>query len=358
MSVSNRMFYKLLIVVLGAGCLVLGAGSAFSVQGFSALRNQNQAPEPRTQNLEPRTEGSPARELVTNYCVSCHNPKLKAGGFVLDPAEAARVSNSPDTWEKVVQKLRARAMPPPRSRRPDNHTYDAVAAWLETELDRVAAANPNPGRPADLHRLNRAEYANAVRDLLGVQVDGTLILPPDEQAHGFDTNADALSVVPALLDRYLTAAAKISRLAVGDPTLRPAFERYTAVRNNSNERTWLWQTERLGEEFPLGSRGGIAARHYFPVDGEYVLKARLDKTYTGLVRGLNVPNEIEFRVDGKRVGQFTLGGPDLSAAAAQATSADYADAGNPLFTADDNLEVRVPLKAGLQEVTVTAVKAR
>jgi mono/diheme cytochrome c family protein len=302
------------------------------------------------------TSPSPARELVTNYCVSCHNPKLKAGGFVLDPAEAERISNSPETWEKVVLKLRSRAMPPPRSRRPDNNTYDAVSAWLETELDRAAAANPNPGRPADLHRLNRGEYANAVRDLLGVQVDGTLILPPDEQAHGFDTNADALSVVPALLDRYLTAAANISRLAIGDASLRPAFERYTAVRNNSNERTWLWQTDRLGEEFPLGSRGGVVARHYFPVDGEYVLKARLDKTYTGLVRGLNVPNEIEFRVDGKRVGQFTLGGPELGAAAARASSPDYADAGNPLFTADDGLEVRVPLKAGLHEVTVTAVK--
>ena len=181
------------------------------------------------------------------------------------------------------------------------------------------------------------------------------MLPPDEQAHGFDTNADALSVVPALLDRYLTAAARISRLAVGDPTLRPAFERYTAVRNNSNERTWLWQTERLGEEFPLGSRGGIAARHYFPVDGEYVLKARLDKTYAGMVRGLNVPNDIEFRVDGKRVGQFTLGGPELTCR--RATTAPEADAGNPLFTADDGLEVRVPLKAGLHEVTVTAVKA-
>jgi len=300
---------------------------------------------------------SPARALVANYCVSCHNPNLKAGGLVLDPADAERIAHSPETWEKVLLKLRARAMPPPRSRRPDNHTYDAVAAWLETELDRASSANPNPGRPADLHRLNRAEYANAVRDLLGVQVDGTLILPPDEQAHGFDTNADALSVVPALLDRYLAAAAKISRLAVGDPTLRPAFERYTAVRNNSNERTWLWQTDRLGEEFPLGSRGGVAARHYFPVDGEYVLKARLDKTYTGMVRGLNVPNDIEFRVDGKRVGQFTLGGPELSAAAARATSADDVDAGNPLLTADDGLEVRVPLKAGLHEVTVTAVKA-
>jgi hypothetical protein len=298
----------------------------------------------------------PARDLVATYCVSCHNPKLKTGGLVIDPAQAASVGQSPETWEKVVLKLRSRSMPPPRARRPDSAAYDAAAEWLEAELDRAAAARPNPGRPADLHRLNRAEYANAVRDLLGVEVDGTLLLPPDEQAHGFDTNADALSVVPALLDRYLTAAAKISRLAVGDPTLRPAFERYTAVRNNSNERTWLWQTDRLGEEFPLGSRGGVAARHYFPVDGEYVLKARLDKTYTGMVRGLNVPNDIEFRVDGRRVGQFTLGGPDLSAAAGRAVSADNPDAGNPLFTADDGLEVRVTLKAGLHEVTVTAVK--
>ena len=144
-----------------------------------------------------------------------------------------------------------------------------------------AAARPNPGRPADLHRLNRTEYANAVRDLLGVEIDGTSILPPDEQSQGFDTNADALSVVPALLDRYLTAAGKISRLAIGDPTLRPGFERYAAVRNNPSERTQLWQTERLGEEFPLGSRGGISARHYFPVDGEYVLRVLLERTIDG-----------------------------------------------------------------------------
>src|SRR5687768_4004608 len=331
------------------------------VAGFlCAVSITSAAPQPQAPVAAPTSSaaaGSPARELVTTYCVSCHNPKLKAGSFVLDAAEADRIASSPETWEKVLLKLRARSMPPPRSRRPDNHTYDAVSEWLEAELDRAAAANPNPGRPADLHRLNRAEYANAVRDLLGVQVDGTQILPPDEQAHGFDTNADALSVVPALLDRYLTAAAKISRLAIGDPTLRPAFERYTAVRNNSNERTWLWQTDRLGEELPLGSRGGIAARHYFPVDGEYVLKARLDKTYTGMVRGLHVPNEIEFRVDGKRVGHITIGGPEFSAAAAKASSSDYADAGNPLFTADDKLEVRVPLKAGVHEVTVTAVKA-
>ena len=338
---------------------MLGAGSGFSVQGagFGAWRTQNQAPEPSTQNRAPRTAGSPARELVKTYCISCHNQKLKTGNFALDTVDADHIGNSAEAWEKVLLKLQSRSMPPPRSRRPDEKTYAAVSAWLESELDRAAAANPNPGRPADLHRLNRAEYANAIRDLLGVQVDGTMLLPPDEQAHGFDTNADALSVVPALLDRYLTAAAKISRLAVGDPTLRPAFERYTAVRNNSNERTWLWQTDRLGEEFPLGSRGGIAARHYFPVDGEYVLKARLDKTYTGMVRGLHVPNEIEFRVDGKRVGLITLGGPEFSAAAAKASSSDYNDTGNPLFTADDKLEVRVPMKAGVHEVTVTAVKA-
>ena len=199
-------------------------------------------------------------------------------------------------------KLRSRAMPPPGTRRPDNATYDAVAAWLETELDRAAAAHPNPGRPADLHRLNRTEYANAVRDLLGVEIDAASMLPPDAQAYGFDTNADALSMEPALLDRYLTAAAKIARLAIGDPTLRPTFERYTAVKGNSNEQTWLWQTERLGEDFPLGSRGGIAARHYFPVDGEYVFKVRLARTYADVIRGLNVPNEIEIRVDGVRVG--------------------------------------------------------
>src|SRR4029078_6774857 len=170
----------------------------------------------------------------------------------------------------------------------------------EGELDRAAAARPNPGRPAGLHRLNRVEYANAVRHRLGIEIDPTSMLPPDTQAHGFDTNADALGIEPALLDRYLTAAAKIARVAVGAPTIRPAFERYTAVKGNTNEQTWLWQTERLGESFSLGSRGGVAARHYFPVDGEYVLKVRLGRTYADVIRGLHIPNEIEIRVDGVR----------------------------------------------------------
>jgi mono/diheme cytochrome c family protein len=313
------------------------------------------APPPSPQGAASAT---PARELVTRYCVACHNQRLKTANLLLDTADAEQIGNSAETWEKVVVQLRSRAMPPPGTRRPDAATYDAVAAWLETRLDRAAAAHPNPGRTPGLHRLNRTEYANVVRDLVGVEVDAASILSADEQAHGFDNNAAALKVTPALQDRYLTAAVKIARLAVGDPTLRPGFERYTAVENNSNERTWLWQTERLGEEFPLGSRGGISARHYFPLDGEYVFKVRLDRTYTGMIRGLNVPNDIEIRVDGVRVGQFALGGgSEVRAAEVRASGVDDEDANSYLFRADDALEVRVPVKAGLRQVTVTAVKS-
>src|SRR6185295_6778876 len=239
------------------------------------------------------------------------------------------------------------------NRRPDNATYDAVATWLETELDRAAAANLNPGRPANLHRLNRTEYANAIRDLTGIEIDAASLLPPDQQAHGFDTNADALLMPPALLDRYLNAAAKIARLAIGDPTIPPAFERYTAVKGNSNEQTWLWQTDRLSEDFPLGSRGGIAARHYFSVDGEYILKVRLQRTYQDVIRGLNEPSQIEIRVDGVRAGRFTLGGgAELAAQAA----ADYRDVkAGTITSGDDALQVRVPMKAGLRTVAATIV---
>jgi mono/diheme cytochrome c family protein len=301
------------------------------------------------------TPTNPVRELVASYCVSCHNERLKIGNLALDKADAEHVVNSAETWEKVVVKLRSRSMPPTGNRRPDNATYDAAAAWLETELDRAAAAHLNPGRPAALHRLNRTEYANAVRDLTGIEVDAPSMLPPDQQAHGFDTNADALLMAPALLDRYLNAAAKIARLAIGDPAIPPAFERYTAVKGNANEQTWLWQTDRLAEDFPLGSRGGIAARHYFPVDGEYVFKVRLQRSYQDVIRGLNEPSQIEIRVDGVRVGQFTLGGgAELAAQAA----ADYRDVrAGALTNADDALQVRVPLKAGLRTVVATILKS-
>jgi len=303
----------------------------------------------------PAPTATPARALVTQYCVSCHNQKLKTANIMLDDADADHVSNSAETWEKVIVKLRSRSMPPPGIRRPDNATYDAVAEWLESELDKSAAVHVNPGRSAGLHRLNRTEYSNAVRDLIAVDVDAKAILPPDEQAYGFDTNADALSMQPALLDRYVSAAAKIARLALGDPSIPAGFERYSTVKGNSSETTYLSQTERLDEDFPLGSRGGISARHYFPVDGEYVFKVRLQRTYGGIIRGLNAANQIEVRVDGKRVGEFTIGGGPASAAG-KASSAETPKKG-PVPAADEALQVRVPVKAGLRRVVATILKS-
>src|SRR5262245_46099296 len=261
---------------------------------------------------------------------------------MLDTVDADQVSNSAEEWEKVIVKLRSRVMPPPGARRPENATYDAVATWLETSLDRAAAAHVNPGRPGELHRLNRTEYGNAIRDLLGLEIDPKAMLPADEQAHGFSTNADALSIQPALLDRYLSAAAKIARLAVGDPSMPAGFERYTAVKDNSNRSTCVSQNDRLGEEVPLGSRGCIGARHYFPVDGEYVFKVRLDRTDTGLIRGLQWPNDIEIRLDGVRVGQFSIGGtPEFTNREGEVgNNGNYAVARSPLSSGDDRLEVR------------------
>ncbi len=300
---------------------------------------------------------TPPRELVTTYCVACHNERLKTANLMLDRADGDKVSNSAEEWEKVIVKLRSRAMPPPGVRRPDNASYDSVATWLETALDRAAAMHPNPGRPGELHRLNRTEYGNAVRDLLGLEIDAKAMLPADEQAHGFSTNADALSMQPALLDRYLSAAAKIARLAVGDASTPAAFERYTALKDNSNESTWLSQDERLGEAFPLGSRGGIVARHYFPVDGEYVFKVRLDRTDTGIIRGLQWPNDIDVRLDGVRVAQFSIGGtPEFAPGRGVVGNGNYVEATSPLSNGDDRLEVRVPVKAGMREVIATIVK--
>jgi mono/diheme cytochrome c family protein len=302
------------------------------------------------------TSQTPAKQLVTTYCVSCHNQRTKTANFMLDTADADQVANSADEWEKVVVKLRSRSMPPPGARRPDNATYDSVATWLETSLDRAAAAHVNPGRPAELHRLNRTEYANAVRDLVGVEIDAKAMLPPDEQAHGFSTNADALAIQPALLDRYFSAATKIARLAVGDPSIPAGFDRYTALKDNSNESTWLRQNERLGEEFPLGSRGGIVARHYFPVDGEYIFKIRLDRTDTGIIRGLRSRSDIEIRVDGVRVGQLSVGGTPELMGGGDVGVGNYADAASPLSTADEGLEVRAPVKAGMRQAIATIVK--
>jgi mono/diheme cytochrome c family protein len=286
---------------------------------------------------------NPARELVNKYCVSCHNERRKAAGLALDRIDTGNPYHAEETWEKVIAKLRSRAMPPPKLPRPDNDAYDKVADYLESEIDRATAAHMNPGRAATLHRLNRAEYANAVRDLIAVDVDARAMLPPDEQAFGFENNAEALSIQPALLDRYVSAAAFIARRAVGDPTMPPAFVRYGALKGNANDQTYLRQTDRLGEDFPLGSKGGVAARHYFPVDGEYVFKLRLQRAWDSEIRGLNVPTQFEIRVDGERVWQATLGGE-------KSPSKTF------IFDGDGALQVRVAVKAGLHQVMATMLK--
>ena len=287
---------------------------------------------------------SPTKAVVDKYCVSCHSQRLKSGGLVLEGLDPSRAAASAETWEKVIVKLRSRAMPPVGAPRPDSATYDAAAGWLENEIDRAAAVRPNPGRTASLHRLNRAEYQNSIRDLLAIEINANELLPPDEQAYGFENNADALAMQPALLERYVSAATTISRLAVGDPNIPPAFVRYGAMKNNANDLTYLRQTERLAEEFPLGSKGGVAAKHYFPVDGDYVFQLRLQRAWESSIRGLNVRNQFEVRVDGVRVAQFTLGGEQNRSKTFQ-------------YDGDEALKATVPIRAGLHQVIATMLKS-
>src|ERR1044071_7267459 len=165
------------------------------------------------------------QQTVTDYCASCHNNRLRTGGLSLEGADLGAIAAHPDVWEKVARQLRLGVSPPQGARRPERAILDALAASLESQLDAAAAARPNPGRPA-LHRLNRAEYANAVRDLLGLEVDVTALLPPDTAAYGFDNVADALGSSPALLQAYLSAARKISAVAVGDPRTGTGSQTY------------------------------------------------------------------------------------------------------------------------------------
>lgn len=228
---------------------------------------------------------SQQQPLVTQYCVTCHNQRLKTGNLVLeklDPTHAADSSGTSETWEKVIRKVRAGMMPPAGAPRPDRATLDAFAASLETQLDRASAAHPNPGVTA-LHRLNRNEYGNAIRDLLALDVDVSTLLPADDSAEGFDNVADVLRVSPSLMDRYIAAAAKISRLAVGDPSI--------------GATTSTYRTSSVSEDVPLGAPGGLAVRHYFPLDGVYSFKVKGG----GGIPYDNRISKIEVTVDGESV---------------------------------------------------------
>ena len=271
---------------------------------------------------------------------------------MLDGMDVEHVGEHAEAWEKVVRKLRARAMPPVGRPRPDRATYAAVAAALETALDRAGAADPNPGRTTT-HRLNRTEYANAIRDLLGLEVDGRALLPPDDADLGFDNMADILSVSPALLERYLSAARKIGRLALGDPTGDPTTETYVVPKLR-------FQDHRMSEDLPFGSRGGIAIRHYFPLDAEYDIRIRLQRQLYGYIRGLQKPQQIEVRLDGRRVALFSIGGSPGTPPPQTFTGTVPGDREWEEYTlhTDDALEFRVSALAGPRVLGVAFVQER
>ncbi|HET9272542.1 MAG TPA: DUF1592 domain-containing protein [Vicinamibacterales bacterium] len=244
----------------------------------------------------PQTRQSPQGEggqaVVDRYCTTCHSARLKTGGLVLEGLPVAQAGQQAQVWEKVVRKVRTGMMPPANAPRPERATLDALATTVELTIDRAAATVPNPGAPA-LHRLNRTEYANAVRDLLELPIDAASMLPGDDSSEGFDNMASVLGVSPALMQAYVTAAAKISRLAVGDPTISTDLTTYQAPRGMSQT------TQREG--LPLGTRGGLLVTHVFPLDAEYEFRVgRAGGGFFGLP-AVGTDDEVEITIDGQRV---------------------------------------------------------
>jgi len=284
------------------------------------------------------------RTTLNHYCVTCHNEKLKTAGLMLDKMDLQDVTANAETWEKVIRKLRANAMPPPGLPQPDKAFYEAFPAYLETAIDRAAFAKLNPGRPA-IHRLNRAEYANAVHDFLAVDIDGEALLPADDSGYGFDNIGDVLSVSPTLLERYLSAARTVSKLAVGDPAMRPVEETYTVAKG-------LIQSDRMSEDLPLRSRGGLAVRHNFPADGEYTIRIRLLRDGDpvngdgGAIRGVGLKRQLDVRMDKERLKLFAVGGENYGESGGEESLGDPRQVEYETHGADANLEIRFPAKAG------------
>src|SRR5215831_15507434 len=273
--------------------------------------------------------------VVNKYCVTCHNARAKTAGLALDNANVADPAATADIWEKAIRKMRVGMMPPQSAPHPDAETQASLITYLVTSLDRSVAAHPNPGRPL-VHRLNRAEYANAIRDLLALDVDTSSLLPPDDAAYGFDNISDALGVSPVLLERYLTAAGKISSLAVGDPATGPAGETYR-IRQDASQDIHI-------EGLPIGTVGGIVARATLPLDGMYDFSIKLFRTNLGVVRGLEYEHQLEYTVDGVRVHLSKVGGEE-----------DFKANLKNMTKAGDDVEarahIRIPLKAGPHVIT-------
>jgi hypothetical protein len=275
---------------------------------------------------------STERAAIKQYCSGCHNSKAKNGRVALDTVDLAKASEHPEVWEKVIKKLRTRSMPPVGLPRPDEATYKLLLASIETALDKDFEAHPNPGRTDTFRRLNRTEYRNAIRDLLAIEVDVTSLLPSDESSHGFD-NVTVGDLSPTLLERYLGAARKISRLAMGRPSRSPGGDAVILPPDLTQEDHF--------EGLPIGTRGGTTFRYNFPVDAQYEVEIRLQRDRNEHVEGLREPHEVELMLDGERVRMFTVKPPP---------------AGMDHSLVDKDLNARIPVKAGPHVVAVAFPK--
>jgi mono/diheme cytochrome c family protein len=312
--------------------IVWGLSVAWATQAPRALE-----PPARAQPAPAAASASAAlKATVDTYCVTCHNQRLNTGGLSLDGVSLADAPAHAEIWEKVVRKVRGGMMPPAGVPRPSTEARAALVSYLESSLDRAARLAPNPGRPL-AHRLNRTEYANAIRDLLDLRIDASTMLPSDDSSGGFDNNADVLGVSPVLLESYLTAAERVTALALGDPKLPPVGEVFR-VRQDASQ-------DKHVEGMPIGTVGGQAFDLTLPLDGEYQFEVRLFRTNLGTMRGLEYPHQLEIAVDGERVHVASFGGDKEIA-----SSSD-----NPTTTGNDvdgRFTARVPLKAGPRHITI------
>jgi cytochrome c5 len=337
------------------GCLALSLlAVAAHVQAArpQAQVSPSRAPAERQTRASADAAGEPpARATLDRYCITCHNARLKTAGLVLDAIDVDHIGDASETLEKVARKLRTREMPPSGAPRPDEATYGRLIAALESTLDRAAEATPHPGR-VPVHRLNRTEYANAIRDLLALEVDARALVADEPVPTGFDNVASVLTVSPALLESYLSAASIVSRMALGDPALNPVVDTFKVP-------TATVQDDRAGERQPFGSRGGTAVRYQFPVDGEYTIKVVLKRQLYLYLIGMGEPHQIDLRLDGALLKRFTIGGEGKGMTAPESFAGNtQGDPGWEVYmhTADAGLEVRVPVKAGMRDVSVSFVR--
>jgi hypothetical protein len=297
---------------------------------------------PQQSGASSRADAASSRVLLDRYCVSCHNERMKTANLALDSVDTASLSGHADVWEKVVRKLRAGMMPPPGRPRPDAAAHEALVSFLEGELDRAAAANPDPGRTETFHRLNRTEYQNAVRDLLALNVDATALLPADDGSYGFDNIAGVLKVSPILMERYVAAARKISRLAIGLPPRSPAAETFRVSPE-------LLQYDHV-DGLPFGTRGGTSIEYTFPADGEYEFKIALGRAVWEqypIVGLSDEPHQMELSVDGERIRLF-----DVKRAGGRPPRGSDAPPEDP----ESGLRARLRVTAGPHDVTVTFIR--